>query len=142
MKTIFVNQKDVVRKWFLIDAEGKTLGRVAVAVADILRGKNKPEFVPNMEIGDFVIIINAEKITVTGKKMRDKVYYRHTGYPGGIKSENLQKVLNRKPVFPLENAIRGMLPKNRLGRKLFNNVKVYAGSEHPHGAQKPEKIEV
>ena len=122
MKTIFVNQKEITRKWYVIDAEGKILGRVAVAVADILRGKHKPEFAPHQEVGDYVVVVNAAKVNVTGNKMGDKMYYRHSGYPGALKSESLEKMIQRKPVFPLENAIRGMLPKNRLGRKLFKNV--------------------
>lgn len=142
MKTIFVNLKNIERKWYLIDAEGKTLGHVAVAVANILRGKNKPVFVPHQEVGDFVVVVNASKISVTGKKMEDKMYYHHSGYPGGLRAENLSSKLSRKPLFPLEHAIKGMLPKNRLGRKLFKNVKVYAGSSHPHTAQKPETVEV
>ncbi len=142
MKTIFAKTQDVERKWYLIDAEGKNLGRIAVKAAELLRGKHKPDFAPHQEMGDYVIIINAGRFTVTGNKMRDKKYYRHSGYPGGIRSENLEHVLARKPVFPIEHAIKGMLPKNRLGRKLFNNVKVYAGSDHPHAAQKPEILGV
>ncbi len=142
MKTIFVNPKKFEHKWYLIDAEGKTLGRLAAKVATVLRGKHKPYFTPHQECGDSVIIINAERIRVTGNKMSDKLYYRHSGYPGGLRVETLEKVLVRKPRYPIEHAIKGMLPKNRLGRKLFNNVKVYAGSAHPHGAQKPEKIEI
>ena len=142
MKTIFAKTEDITRKWYLIDAEGKNLGHVAEKAANILRGKHKPEFAPHQEIGDYVIVVNADKFTVTGNKMRDKKYYRHSGYPGGIREENLEKALVRKPVFPMEHAIRGMLPKNRLGRKLFNNVKVYAGNTHPHAAQKPERIEI
>ncbi len=142
MKTIFVNPKKFEHKWYLIDAEGKILGRLASKVASVLRGKHKPYFTPHQACGDSVIIINAERIGVTGKKMSDKLYYRHSGYPGGLRVEPLEKVLVRKPTYPVEHAIKGMLPKNRLGRKLFNNVKVYAGSAHPHGAQKPEKIEI
>jgi large subunit ribosomal protein L13 len=142
MKTIFVKPKDVTRKWFIIDARGKTLGRIAVKTADVLRGKHKACFVPHQEIGDFVIIINAEKFVVTGNKMKDKVYHRHSGYKGGLTEETLEKVLKRKPAFPLETAIRGMLPKNRLGRKLFGNVKVYPGERHPHAAQQPEPLEI
>lgn len=142
MKTIFLNPTKVERKWYLIDAEGKTLGRVAVRVADILRGKHKPEFVPHQEIGDYVVIINADKIAVTGKKRQQKIYYRYSGYPGGLRGDTFEEVLEKKPTFPMEQAIRGMLPKNSLGRKLFNNVKVYAGNEHPHAAQKPEVLEI
>lgn len=142
MKTIFVKTKETERKWYVIDAAGQRLGRVAVEAANLLRGKYKPEFAPHQEIGDYVIIINADQVTVTGRKATQKLYYRHTGYPGGIKSETFQKALGRKPQFPLEHAVRGMLPKNRLGRKLFTNLKVYAGSEHPHTAQKPEEFTI
>jgi large subunit ribosomal protein L13 len=142
MKTIFVKPKDVTRKWFIIDARGKTLGRIAVKAANILRGKHKACFVPHQEIGDFIVIVNAEKFVVTGRKMKDKIYFRHSGYKGGLTEETLEKVLRRKPTFPLETAIRGMLPKNRLGRKLFRNVKVYAGEKHPHAAQQPEPLEI
>ena len=141
MNTIFVNQKDIVRRWYLIDAEGKALGRVAVQAAILLRGKHKPEFAPNQELGDYVIIINAEKALLTGNKRTRKIYHRHSGYPGGLRTETYDKVVSRKPTFPMEQAIRGMLPKNRLGRKIFKNVKVYAGSDHPHAAQKPEKLD-
>ena len=142
MKTIFVKPREVVRKWYLIDAEGKVLGRVAVKAAELLRGKHKPLFTPHQEIGDYVIVINAAKVVVTGKKRTQKEYIRHSGYPGGLHSETLGKVIKRKPVFPVEHAIRGMLPKGRLGRKLFTNVKVYADCRHPHSAQQPEKIEI
>ncbi len=142
MKTIFINQEEATRKWYLIDAAGKNLGRTAVKTVQLLRGKHKPEYAPHQETGDYVIIVNADKVQVTGDKMRSKKYYRHSGYPGGMRSETLEKMIIRKPVFPLEHAIKGMLPKNRLGRKLFKNVKVYTGSSHPHGAQKPEKIEI
>ena len=142
MKTIFVKPQDVQRKWYLIDAEGEILGRVATRVASILRGKNKSEFTPHQELGDYVVIINAARIHVTGKKRSDKMYHRHTGYPGGIRSESFEKLISRRPTRPMELAIKGMLPKNRLGRKLFNNVKVYAGSDHPHTAQQPVKLEL
>jgi large subunit ribosomal protein L13 len=142
MKTIFVKPKDVVRKWFIVDAEGKTLGRIATKVATILRGKHKALYTPHQEVGDYVIIINAEKVVLTGRKQTAKTYYKHSGYPGGLTSETFEKVIKRKPIFPVEQAIRGMLPKGRLGRKLFNNVKVYAGSEHPHSAQTPETLDI
>ena len=142
MKTIFTKAQDIERKWYLIDAQGKILGQVAKKAAELLRGKHKPEYTPNMEMGDYVIVVNADKFAVTGNKLRDKIYYRHSGYPGGIRGENLEKILVRKPEYPIEHAIKGMLPKNRLGRKLFNNVKVYADSRHPHGAQKPEVVEI
>ena len=142
MKTIFVKPREVVRKWYIIDAEGKILGKVAAKAAQLVRGKHKPEFTPHQEVGDYVIIINAAKVAVTGRKPKQKKYYRHSGYPGGLSTETLEKALKRKPVFPVEHAVRGMLPKGRLGRKLFTNVKVYADGRHPHGAQQPEAIEV
>lgn len=142
MQTIFVNPKDFDRKWYLVDAEGKNLGRIAAEVAFILRGKNKAHFVAHQECGDYVVIVNAEKIAVSGNKMLQKKYHRHSGHPGGIKTFVLQDMLVRKPIYPLEAAIKGMLPKNRLGRKLFKNVKIYAGPHHPHGAQQPETLEI
>lgn len=142
MKTIFVKPLTLQKKWYLIDAEGKNLGRVAVEAARILRGKNKPEYVPHQDMGDFVIIINADKVTVTGNKLEDKMYYHHSGFPGGLKSESLGQKLARKPEFPMEHAIKGMLPKGKLGRQLFTNLKVYAGSAHPHMAQKPINVEL
>ena len=142
MKTIFVKPQSIEKKWYLIDAEGKNLGRVAVAAARILRGKNKVEYVPHQDMGDYVIIINAAKASVTGNKMEDKIYYRHSMYPGGLKAESLEKMLQRKPTYPMEHAIKGMLPHGRLGRKLFTNVKIYAGAEHPHMAQQPVAIEI
>lgn len=142
MKTIFVKPKEVERKWYLIDAQGKVLGKVAVKAADILRGKHKPYYTPHQEIGEYLIIVNAEKVKVTGGKEDKKIYYRYSGYPGGMTAEKLGKVLVRKPTFPLEAAIKGMLPHGSMGRKLFTNVKVYAGPNHPHAAQKPETIEI
>ena len=140
MKTIFVKPKEVERKWYVIDAAGQRLGRVAVEAADILRGKKKASYTPHQEVGDYVIIINADQVAVTGRKETQKMYYRHSGYLGSLSSESFQKMIGRKPQFPIEHAVRGMLPKNRLGRKLFTNLKVYAGSEHPHAAQKPEAV--
>jgi large subunit ribosomal protein L13 len=142
MRTIYAKLKETERKWYVIDAADQRLGRVAVEAANLLRGKHKPEFAPHQELGDYVIIINADKVTVTGRKATQKLYYRHSGYPGAIKSESFQKVLKRKPQFPLEHAVRGMLPKNRLGRKLFTNLKVYAGAVHPHAAQQPEAYSI
>ena len=141
METIYVNTKDVDRKWYLIDAEGKRLGRVAVQAVNLLRGKRKPFFTPFQELGDYVIIINAAKASVSGGKEEKKIYYRHSGYLGGLTAENYKSILSRKPTFPMENAVKGMLPHNRLGRKLFTNLKVYPRAEHPHAAQKPEIIE-
>jgi len=141
MKTVFAKPASVERKWFIIDAEGKVLGRVAAKAASIVRGKNKAIFMPNQEIGDFVVVINADKITVTGRKTQQKMYYRHSGYIGGLKANNFESVMARHPTMPLENAIKGMLPKGPLGRKMAKNVKIYAGTEHPHSSQKPEQIE-
>ena len=142
MKTIFVKPSDVEHKWYLIDAEGKILGRLASRVVAILRGKNKPEYTPHWDMGDSVVIINAGKIQVTGRKTSQKLYYRHSRYPGGFRSETYGKVLARKPAWPLERAIEGMLPKGPLGRKIFKRLKVYAGAEHPHASQKPIKLEI
>lgn len=142
MKTIRVNQKDIERKWYMIDAEGKILGKVAEKVATLLRGKHKPQFAPNAEIGDYVVVVNADKAVVTGRKKNDKMYYKYSGYPGGMRSENYAKMIERKPVRPMELAVKGMLPKGPLGRKLFTNVKIYSGVEHKHGAQNPEVIEL
>ncbi|MCK5155719.1 MAG: 50S ribosomal protein L13 [Spirochaetales bacterium] len=142
MKTIYVKPKNMVKKWFIIDAEGKRLGKVAVEAAKILRGKNKPEFAPLHDLGDYVIIVNAEKAALTGGKENKKVYYRHSGYPGGLTAEVYSDIIKRKPTFPMENAVRGMLPKGRLGRQLFTNMKVYAGADHPHSAQKPETVNI
>lgn len=142
MDTIFVKPDEIDRKWYVIDASGKRLGRVAVKAANLLRGKHKPEYAPHQEMGDFVIIINAEKVDVSGNKRSNKMYYRHSGYPGGLTTESFSDMIQRKPTYPMEHAIKGMLPHNRLGRKLFTNLKVYAGAEHPHTAQKPEELEI
>ena len=141
MNTVFAKPTSVERKWFIIDAEGKVLGRVAAKVAAIVRGKNKANFVPHQEIGDFVVIINADKIAVTGRKTEQKIYYKHTGYVGGLKANNFEKVIARHPTMPLEIAIKGMLPKGPLGRKMAKNVKIYAGTDHPHTGQKPVPVE-
>jgi large subunit ribosomal protein L13 len=141
MKTLFVKPADVERKWFVIDAQGKVLGRVAAKVASIVRGKEKPIFAPHQEMGDYVVVVNADKIVLTGRKVQQKLYHHHTGYVGGLKTVNYEKLAARHPTSPLELAIRGMLPKGPLGRKLLKNVKVYTGSEHPHVAQNPETIE-
>jgi large subunit ribosomal protein L13 len=142
MKTVFVKPASVARKWFVINAEGKILGRVAAKAAAIVRGKEKAVYAPHQEVGDFVVVVNAEKIAVTGRKAQQKLYYRHSGYVGGLKSDSFEKLIARHPSAPLENAIKGMLPKGPLGRKLLKNVKVYAGAEHPHGAQNPQAIEL
>ncbi len=142
MKTVYVKPKEYVRKWYLIDAEGRTLGSVAAAAATILRGKNKPEYVPYHDLGDYVVIVNAEKIILTGNKMNTKEYIRHSMYPGGLKRESIKDVLKRKPTFPIEKAVKGMLPKGPLGRSMFLKLKAYAGPEHPHAGQNPVKIEI
>jgi len=142
MKTVFVKPALVERKWFVIDAEGKVLGRVAAKAASIVRGKTKPIFAPHQEMGDYVVIINAEKIAVSGRKTQQKMYYRHSGYAGGLKTQNFEKLIARHPTQPLENAIKGMLPKGPLGRKLAKNAKVYAGAAHPHAGQNPTAIDV
>ena len=142
MKTVFVKPKDADRKWFLINAEGKVLGRLAARVASILRGKEKAVFAPNEEIGDYVVIINADKIVISGNKFKDKLYHRHSGYVGGLKTVNFEKLIQKHPTSPLELAIKGMLPKGPLGRKLLKNAKLYPGSEHPHAAQNLQEIEL
>jgi large subunit ribosomal protein L13 len=142
MKTIFVKLADVERKWFVIDAEGKPLGRIAARAASIVRGKEKAVYAPHQEVGDFVVIINAEKAAITGRKRTEKLYHHHTGYIGGLKTVNYEKLLEKHPASPLELAIKGMLPKGPLGRKLLKNVKVYSGAEHPHAAQNPQSIDL
>ena len=133
---------EIERKWYVVDAAGQTLGRLASEVATILRGKHKPEYTPHVDTGDHVIIINAEKIELTGNKLHDKKYYRHSGYPGGLKVRTAHEMLSKHPERVLELAVKGMLPKNSLGRKMFKKLHVYAGPEHPHEAQKPEKYEL
>ena len=140
MKTECINPASVERKWFVIDAEGKILGRVAARVATIVRGKNKAVFSPHQEIGDYVVVINADKVAVSGRKTQQKMYYRHSGYVGGLKSRNFATLIARHPTHPLELAVKGMLPKGPLGRKLAKNAKIYAGAEHPHASQNPTAI--
>jgi large subunit ribosomal protein L13 len=142
MKTVFVTPETAERSWYLIDAEGKPLGRVAVKVASMLRGKNKPTYTPSQETGDFVVVINADKVAISGRKRQNKMYYHYSGYPGGLKDATFNELIERRPTDPLEIAVRGMLPKGPLGRKLFKNVKFYAGSNHPHAAQQPISIEL
>jgi large subunit ribosomal protein L13 len=142
MKTIFVKPADVDRKWYIIDAEGQVLGRVATKVATVLRGKNKPQYTPHQEVGDYVIVINASKIKVSGGKEFKKIYYHHSTHIGGIKGESYQSLLKRRPGRPLELAIKGMLPHTPLGYKLFTNVKIYGGDRHPHAAQQPQALSV
>jgi large subunit ribosomal protein L13 len=142
MKTVFIKPAEVERKWFLLNAEGKVLGRIAARVASIVRGKEKAIFAPHQELGDYVVVVNAEKALITGRKAQQKLYYHHTGYVGGLKTRSYEKLFARHPSSPLELAIKGMLPKGPLGRKLLKNVKVYAGPEHPHGAQNPQAVEL
>lgn len=143
MRTTFMaNEGNIERKWLLIDAEGKRLGRLSTEVASILRGKHKPTYTPHADTGDHVIIINAEKIELTGNKLNDKQYYRHSGYPGGLKSRNAAEMLDKFPGRVIEEAVRGMLPKGALGRKMFKKMHVYAGSEHNNAAQQPEVYEL
>lgn len=142
MKTYVTKPADVERNWYVVDAEGQTLGRMASRIAAILRGKHKPTFSPSVDCGDYVIVLNADKITVTGRRMDQKMYYRHSGYPGGIKSISLREQLERHPTRAVELAVKGMLPKNKLGRKMIKKLKVYTGSEHPHQAQQPVELEL
>jgi len=142
MKTFSAKAGEVRGDWFVVDASGQTLGRLASEIAHRLRGKHKPEFTPHVDTGDHIVVVNAEKIRVTGNKMKDKIYYKHTGYIGNLKSTNLEKLLAEHPERALENAVRGMLPKNSLGRSMFKKLRVYAGSEHQHGAQQPKPLEL
>jgi large subunit ribosomal protein L13 len=142
MKTYVATPADRERNWVLVDAADKTLGRLATQLADLLRGKRKPQYTPHVDVGDFVVVINAEKIAVTGNKRADKRYYRHSGYPGGLKSRTLGDMLERRPEEVIRKAVRGMLPRNRLARKQLTKLKIYAGPEHPHVAQKPEPLEI
>jgi len=141
MSTYMAKPTEVERKWYVIDAAGKPLGRVAAMAATLLRGKHKPIYTPHIDTGDHVIVINAARVVLTGNKIDQKIYYHHSGYPGGLKKTIYRQLMLRKPEFVIERAIRGMLPKNRLGRAMFRKLKVYAGSEHPHAAQKPEPWE-
>jgi large subunit ribosomal protein L13 len=142
MGSYMARVEDVKKEWWVVDASNLTLGRLASEIASILRGKRKPIFTPNVDTGDFVVVVNAEKVAVTGKKLTDKIYYHHSGYPGGIKSTTLEKLINEKPERVIEKAVWGMLPKNSLGRQMIRKLKVYAGPEHPHQAQQPKVLEV
>ncbi|MCL7487679.1 MAG: 50S ribosomal protein L13 [Desulfobulbaceae bacterium] len=142
MKTYYTPVKDIDRKWYIVDADSKTLGRFATEIARRLRGKHKPTFCNFQDNGDFIVVVNAEKIHLTGKKWDDKKYYRHTGYIGGIKEQTAREVLTKKPEELIRMAVRGMLPKNKLGRKQLKKLKIYAGTDHPHQAQKPENIDI
>jgi large subunit ribosomal protein L13 len=142
MKTFSAKPAEVKRDWFVVDADGKTLGRLATEVARRLRGKHKAEYTPHVDTGDYIIVVNAEKVRVTGNKLKDKVYYRHTGYVGHMKSITLEKLLQSKPERAIETAVKGMLPKNPLGRAMFRKLKVYAGPEHQHTAQQPMALDI
>lgn len=142
MKTFSAKPESVKRDWYLVDASGKTLGRLATEIARRLRGKHKPEFTPHVDTGDYIIVVNAEKVTVTGNKSEDKMYYSHSGFPGGIKSINFAKLQDKAPERIIESAVKGMLPRNPLGRAMFRKLKVYAGPEHGHQAQQPKVLEI
>ncbi|CAM5214334.1 50S ribosomal protein L13 [Alishewanella longhuensis] len=142
MKTSTAKPESVTRDWYVVDANGKTLGRIATEIASRLRGKHKPEYTPHVDTGDYIIVINAEKVAVTGNKAQAKMYYSHTGFPGGIKEINFEKLIAKKPEMVLESAIKGMLPKGPLGRAMFRKLKVYAGAEHQHAAQQPQVLDI
>jgi large subunit ribosomal protein L13 len=142
MKTYVATPASRERNWLVVDASGKTLGRLATQIADALRGKRKADYTPHIDVGDFVIVVNAERISVTGRKREQKRYYRHSGYPGGLRSRTLAEMLDRRPEEVIRRAVKGMLPRNRLGRAQLRKLKVYAGPDHPHAAQKPETLEV
>jgi len=142
MKTYSAKPGEITREWYLVDADGQTLGRLATRIADMLRGKNKPEYTPHVDTGDFVVVVNAEKIHVTGNKLDQKRYYRHSGYPGGLRSRTLREQLDRRPTEVLRIAVKGMLPKNRLARQQITKLKIYVGPEHPHEAQAPKPLKL
>ncbi len=142
MKTFTAKPESVQRDWFVVDAAGKTLGRLSTEIAGRLRGKHKPEYTPHVDTGDYIIVVNADKVTVTGNKAKNKMYYSHSGFPGGIKEINFEKLLDKKPEMVLEAAIKGMLPKGPLGRAMFRKLKVYAGAEHQHAAQQPQVLDI
>ena len=142
MKSFMANPSKVERKWYVVDAEGKTLGRLASEVANVLRGKNKPIYTPHIDTGDYVIVVNAEKVKVTGKKLEQKIYYHHSEYVGGMKEATLKEMMQKKPEFVITHAVKGMLPKGPLGRQMLKKLHVYAGPEHNHAAQKPETLDI
>jgi large subunit ribosomal protein L13 len=142
MKSYMANPSKIERKWYVVDATGHTLGRLTSEIASVLRGKNKPEFTPHVDTGDYVIVVNAEKIKVTGKKLEQKIYYHHSDYVGGMKETTLKEMLAKKPEYVIEHAVKGMLPKGPLGRQMAKKLHVYAGAEHEHAAQKPEVLEI
>jgi large subunit ribosomal protein L13 len=140
MKTYSAKSETVKRDWYIVDASGKTLGRLAAELAHRLRGKHKPEFTPHVDTGDYIVVINAEKVRVTGNKAKDKMYHRHTGYPGGLKSISFEKLIDKAPEMTIQSAVKGMLPRGPLGRATFKKLKVYAGDAHPHAAQQPQEL--
>jgi large subunit ribosomal protein L13 len=142
MKTFVAKPAEVKRDWYVIDAEGQTLGRLATEIASRLRGKHKAEFTPHVDTGDYIVVINAEKVHVTGRKVKDKMYYRHTGYPGGLKSMSFEKLVAHKGESPIELAVKGMIPRTPLGRAMLKKLKVYVGTEHPHTAQQPKELKI
>jgi large subunit ribosomal protein L13 len=142
MKTISAKSETVERDWYIVDADGKTLGRMAAEIASRLRGKHKPEYTPHVDTGDYIVVINADKVRVTGNKAKDKIYYRHTGYVGNLKSTSFEKLVERFPERPIQYAVKGMLPKGPLGRAMFKKLKVYAGENHPHAAQQPKELNI
>jgi large subunit ribosomal protein L13 len=142
MKTLSAKPETVKRDWYVVDATGKTLGRLSTEIASRLRGKHKPEYTPHVDTGDYIVVVNAEKVTVTGKKASDKVYHRHTGYIGGLKSITFEKLIDKAPERVIESAVKGMLPRGPLGRAMFKKLKVYAGTDHPHTAQQPKDLEI
>ena len=142
MKTYTAKPADIRRDWYIIDASGKTLGRLATEIARRLRGKHKPEYTPHMDTGDYIVVINAKEVKVSGNKAKDKIYYRHTGFPGGIKSINFEKLIEKKPEFIIEKAVKGMLPKGPLGREMFRKLRVFPGADHKHTAQQPKVLEL
>jgi large subunit ribosomal protein L13 len=142
MKTFVAKPAEVKRDWYVIDAEGQTLGRLATEIATRLRGKHKAEFTPHVDTGDYIVVINAEKVHVTGRKVKDKMYYRHTGYPGGLKSMSFEKLIAHKGESPIELAVKGMIPRTPLGRAMLKKLKVYVGTEHPHTAQQPKELKI
>ncbi len=142
MSTFSAKSHEVKRDWYLVNAEGKTLGRLSTEIARRLRGKHKPEYTPHVDTGDYIVVINADKIRVTGNKANDKMYYRHTGYPGGLKEANFNQMIERKPTAVIEKAVKGMLPRGPLGRAMFSKLKTYAGDQHPHAAQQPIELKL
>ncbi len=142
MKSYMARPLEVERKWYVVDAEGKHLGRLATEIVRVLRGKNKPQYTPHVDVGDFVVVVNADRVAVSGRKAQQRVYRRHSGYPGGMKETSYQQMLARKPTEVLRKAVYGMMPKTRLARKQFKKLKIYAGPEHPHAAQDPQTLEV